>query len=486
MNGAVRAMKLCFCLSALAAGSSPLCSQSIQDSLACELEEDSLGLVQLAIHLPSVADPQQLPIAPSVFQAKIRSENASALHWHQLRRFEPRVSQGKNLDAKCSNIGRRYPVLVSRSEQILDAYREYACNTAPRYLVTDPEVALAAEMTQMDGGCINMQLWPKVIFATNGTHAENLYRRCTGTCQPQQLPAQLVDSDVLVLSSLRAPPGMEYQHGLTDFFPEAWTVRDLLLKTNSSLKLLVHSPVHVEMMASIGVSAEHLLQIPLKDQEEALLCVPPGRALHLWRTARAEGGPLPTLDYDDSRKYADFWFRLLSYQVGPELSDGIAKHMLWASDASPGANVVFMQRCSSSRQLNEAAGLAATSTVLADSNLTAELLSFCPGHASFLQQVQQVRKARLIISEHGGALANMIFARRGTGVIELVGSPAANAQLGGEFPPYKSMWYGGAGAAFSFYRVVLYETDAQGRLKIRLDDLQEAVKQWLQTRPADI
>eukprot|EP00437_Effrenium_voratum_P042609 CAMPEP_0181474238 /NCGR_PEP_ID=MMETSP1110-20121109/40545_1 /TAXON_ID=174948 /ORGANISM="Symbiodinium sp., Strain CCMP421" /LENGTH=466 /DNA_ID=CAMNT_0023599397 /DNA_START=69 /DNA_END=1468 /DNA_ORIENTATION=- len=466
-------MKLCFCLSALAAGSSPLCSQSIQDSLACELEEDSLGLVQLAIHLPSVADPQQLPIAPSVFQAKIRSENASALHWHQLRRFEPRVSQGKNLDAKCSNIGRRYPVLVSRSEQILDAYREYACNTAPRYLVTDPEVALAAEMTQMDGGCINMQLWPKVIFATNGTHAENLYRRCTGTCQPQQLPAQLVDSDVLVLSSLRAPPGMEYQHGLTDFFPEAWTVRDLLLKTNSSLEAA--GP----LTSARRDDGQHrgVSRAPLADTTEG-----PGGGAAL-RPAGPSVAPvahgartLPTLDYDDSRKYADFWFRLLSYQVGPELSDGIAKHMLWASDASPGANVVFMQRCSSSRQLNEAAGLAATSTVLADSNLTAELLSFCPGHASFLQQVQQVRKARLIISEHGGALANMIFARRGTGVIELVGSPAANAQLGGEFPPYKSMWYGG----------MLYETDAQGRLKIRLDDLQEAVKQWLQTRPADI
>lgn len=40
--------------------------------------------------------------------------------------------------------------------------------------------------------------------------------------------------------------------------------------------------------------------------------------------------------------------------------------------------------------------------------------------------------------------------------------------------------------ALSSIEVVLYETDAQGRLKIRLDDLQEAVKQWLQTRPADI
>ena len=49
---------------------------------------------------------------------------------------------------------------------------------------------------------------------------------------------------------------------------------------------------------------------------------------------------------------------------------------------------------------------------------------------------------RLIIGEHGGAMANMLLARNGTGVIELVGNPEAQVGLKGDFPPYKSLWYG--------------------------------------------
>ena len=66
-----------------------------------------------------------------------------------------------------------------------------------------------------------------------------------------------------------------------------------------------------------------------------------------------------------------------------------------------------------------------------------QLLTFCPGREDFLEQVRKVRQAKLIIGEHGGALANMLLAQNGTGIIELVGSPEAQIGLPGEFPPYK-------------------------------------------------
>lgn len=116
--------------------------------------------------------------------------------------------------------------------------------------------------------------------------------------------------------------------------------------------------------------------------------------------------------------------------------------------------------------------------VLVEAKSDFQLLTFCPGREDFLEQVRKVRQARLIIGEHGGALANMLLAQNGTGIIELVGSPEAQIGVPGQFPPYKSMWYGGAGAAFAFYRVVLYEPTLVGPA-VRLEDLQEAVQQWL-------
>lgn len=47
-------------------------------------------------------------------------------------------------------------------------------------------------------------------------------------------------------------------------------------------------------------------------------------------------------------------------------------------------------------------------------------------------------------------------------------SPEAhNETEPGIWPPYKSTWYGGAGAALPFFRVVLYERNAADELEIR-------------------
>lgn len=413
------------------------------------------------------------------FQEQLRSNTSTALLWSTLRQFPPRWQE---LDSKCANIGRRFPTLVSQNLSVLEAYRHYACHVAPDYFITDPHVALRADVAPLENGCISFSARPKVVMAKNGTHRYDAYRHCSGSCPDdpawQELSVEMVDEDILVLPSIRTPPGMEYQHSLTDLLAQAWTVLPLL--RDSNMKLVIYSPIQGQLLQSMGIPPEKLLDIPITSFEtHKLLCVKPGRTMTLWRTARADGADVPFLEQRDTRIYADYWWRLPGYQLGPEVSDAIARHASFAGFESKQDSVVFVLRCSERRQLaNEAEAVGAVTRALVEAKSDFQLLTFCPGREDFLEQVRKVRQAKLIIGEHGGALANMLLAQNGTGIIELVGSPEAQIGLPGEFPPYKSMWYGGAGAAFAFYRVVLYEPTLVGPA-VRLEDLQEAVQKWL-------
>ena len=415
------------------------------------------------------------------FQAQLRSKDLKALRWRTLRHFPARWQQ---LDSQCSNIGRRFPTLTSRNSSLLEKYRHYACHVASDYFITDPDVALSVQVAALENGCVNVRAKPKVVMATNGTHRYDAYRECSGSCPDdpswQELSVESMDEDILVLPSIRTIPGMEYQHSLTDLLAQAWTVLPLL----SDMKLVIYHPIQRQLLEAMGLSSERLVEMPIRSFDaHKLLCVKPGRTMTLWRTARADGADLPFLSTADERIYADFWWRLPGYRLVPEVSDAIARHSqsLASSLALSPDSVIFVQRCSQRRQLaNEPEAVGAVTRVLVDSKIDFQLLTFCPGREDFLQQVRKVRQAKLIIGEHGGALANMLLARNGTGVIELVGSPEAQIGVPGQFPPYKSMWYGGAGAAFAFYRVVLYEPIADG-LAVRLEDLQEAVQQWLRS-----
>eukprot|EP00435_Cladocopium_sp_Y103_P070798 s321_g36.t1 len=437
---------------------------------ACGDEHD-MTLLQLHTDIRNIVEDKQ-------FLEVVRPTNSSQpLRWSTLRRFPPR---GRDMDSHCATIGRQFPPIVSRNQSVLDAYRKYACRTALHYFVTDPDLALTAQVAALQNGCINLGAEPKTVVATNGTHRYDAHRHCTGSClddlSRQQLSVKMINENVLVLTSIRTLPGMVYQHALTDVLPSAWSVLKLLKK--SDMKLVLTSSIHVQLLRSIGLESSQLLEIPLRTlDEQTLLCVSPGRTLTVWRTGSDDGSALPTLDYSDRRKYADYWWRLPAYQLGPEVSDAIARIAGFHEDAPQG--VLFLPRCTERRLLaNEQNALAAVSSVLVASQRDFELSTFCAGREDFLSQVRKIRKARLIIGEHGGAMANMLLSRNGTGIIELVGSAEAHIGLPGEFPPYKSMWYGGAGAAFPFYRVVVYEPSQHG-LVARLEDLQEAVQQWL-------
>ena len=429
--------------------------------------------LQLALEVDK--DPKPQPSEIQVFQAQLRSKSFQALRWKSLRLFP---AQWQQLDLQCSNIGRRFPQLTSRNSSLLEKYRHYACQVASDYFVTDPDVALSVEVAALENGCVNVLAKPLVMMATNGTHGYNAYRKCSGSCPDdpswQEMAVESVDEDILVLPSIRTIPGMEYQHSLTDLLAQAWTVLPLL----TDMKLVIYHPIQRQLLEAMGIPSEQLLEMPIRSFEERkLLCVKPGRSMTLWRTARADGADLPVLSTKDERIYADFWWRLPGYRLVPEVSDAIARHSKLASSLPN--SVIFVQRCSQRRELaNEPEAVGAVTRVLVDSKIDFQLLTFCPGREDFLEQVRKVRQAKLIIGEHGGALANMLLARNGTGVIELVGSPEAQIGVQGQFPPYKSMWYGGAGTAFAFYRVVLYEPIADG-LAVRLEDLQEAVQQWL-------
>eukprot|EP00438_Fugacium_kawagutii_P008504 Skav210956 [mRNA] locus=scaffold713:351568:353004:+ [translate_table: standard] len=450
----------------------------------CERLSDSFLQLEVDLKQPrrSTDSPSQIL---QFFQEQLRPakqwspSNSTALQWSTLRHFAP---QYQELDSECANIGRRFPALVSRNLSVLETYRHYACHVAPDWFITDPAVALTAEVADLENGCINLRAKPKWIMATNGTHRYDAYRHCSESCPDdpawQELAVKIVDEDILVLPSVRTIPNMEYQHTLTDVLSQAWTVLKLL---NSKKKLAIYHPIQKQMLQRLlGVPSEHLLEIPIIGFEaQTLLCVKPGRTLTLWRTGvDGKNRSVPYLESTDERIYADYWWRLPGYRLVPEVSDAIARKNGWdVSDAAD--SVVFVQRCSERRELaNEPEAVGAVTRVLVEAKSDFQLLTFCPGREDFLEQVRKVRQAKLIIGEHGGALANMLVARNGTGIIELVGSPEAQLGVPGQFPPYKSMFYGGAGAAFAFYRVVLYEPSPVG-LAVRLEDLQEAVQQWL-------
>lgn len=406
------------------------------------------------------------------------------LQWESLRQFPPIALQQPA--PSCQRIGRQYPQLTSRNLSVLDSYADYACGDGSNYFLTDPAVGLNAELAELHGGCVNMMRWPRSVFAANSTHFTYAFRTSEHVTAAENsehaLAPILVDHDVLVISSSHLPAGMEYQHTLLDFLPAAWTVAKIL--KGSSKRLVTHIPIQRAMLQYLGISEANMLELPFPKHGQAfLLCTAPHKILQIWRTGRGDGGELPTKHYRRGG-FADFWHRLLNYQVGHELSDAIAKNAGWMEDALEGnQQITFLQRCVVRRRLaNEQEALALTSRALIASNRSEGLMSLCAGRLTWLEQVSQVRKSALIMGAHGGAIANILFARPGTGVIEIVGSPKAakiiDAKGEWKWPPYKSHWYGGAGASLSFFRVVLYEPNAAAKLEVRLDDLEEALQQW--------
>ena len=81
----------------------------------------------------------------------------------------------------------------------------------------------------------------------------NAYRRCTGSCQDAEswhhLPLRMVNENLLVLPTFRTPPGMAYQHGLTDLLPYAFTMLEELRKSN--MKLVPWPPKSMEDQRTI-------------------------------------------------------------------------------------------------------------------------------------------------------------------------------------------------------------------------------------------
>lgn len=405
--------------------------------------------------------------------------------WKPYRYFPSMPPQPPGLHPSllpCKNIGRQYPPLVSRNLSIVQRYDRYACDKSHNdTFVTDPLVALAAEMTHLEGGCINMNRWPSRILAANSSHSINL-RTCGEKCDQNLtgLAPVLVDEDMLVISSAKLPAGMEYQHMLLDFLPAAWTLTKHLKSSN--MKLVTHIPLQKAIIAYLGIPEEKVLELPFPKEGRFLLCTP--KLLHLWRVGPGDSTPLPTSKY--TGQYGDLWHRLLVFRVGPDLSNAIAKAVHLDSQEE-GNQITFLHRCVADRQIfNEASALAATSKVLLNRKRPEKLVSTCTGRQTWLNQLVEVRKSALLIGAYGGAMANTVFMRHGTGIIEIVNSPDTQlSQLNdtGHWPPYKSHWFGGAGAVLPFFKVVLYEANENGELVVRLDDLEEALQQWFDYRP---
>lgn len=190
----------------------------------------------------------------------------------------------------------------------------------------------------------------------------------------------MVDDDVLVITSTELPAGMEYQHMLMDFLPPAWTVVKKLKK--GTAKLLTHIPLQREIMEFLGVPKENILEIPFPKENRFLLCTHPSKTLHLWRTGRGDGEPLPMKN--EIGGFTDFWHRLLDFRVAPELSNALAKSAnLDPWQALTARQVTFLHRCVERRRLvNEEQALAVTSKALIEAKQPEELVSMCAGRAA--------------------------------------------------------------------------------------------------------
>ena len=408
------------------------------------------------------------------------SEEEQTTSWKAYRYFPSMPPQPPV--GSCKNIGRQYPPLVSRNLSIVQRYDRYACDPSHNdTFVTDPLVALAAEMTHLEGGCINLNRWPSRIVAANSSHAINLTRTCGEKCDQNLtgLAPVLVDDDMLVISNTKLPAGMEYQHMLLEFLPAAWTLTKHLKSSN--MKLVTHIPLQKAIIAYLGIPEEKVLELPFPKEGRFLLCTP--KLLHLWRVAPGDrtlsGWPSKYIS-----QYGDLWHRLLAFRVGPDLSNAIAT-AVHLDSREDGSQITFLHRCVA-QQINEAEALAATSKALLNRNRPEKLVSTCAGRQTWLHQLAEVRKSALLIGAYGGAMANTVFMRHGTGIIEIVNSPDTQlSQLNatGHWPPYKSHWFGGAGAAVPFFKVVLYEANENGELVVRIDDLEEALQQWFDYRP---
>eukprot|EP00913_Durusdinium_trenchii_P002653 g2456.t1 len=235
--------------------------------------------------------------APQFFNQLRSRVNVTPLRWRVLRHFELLQTQP---DPDCSNVGVRFPHLVSRNKSVLDAFKSYACGEGAGYFVTDPSIALTATMAELREGCVNLQPWPEMMQAANATHGEYIYRSCNANCSMREgksIRPLIVDEDLLVVSSLRVWPGMPYQHALLDMLAPVWSVVQDTAFQNSSVKIVVNHPLHVSMLKSLG------------------------QTLHLWRAGGPLGEILPTLQYGDGRMYSDFWHRLINWQVGLKISD---------------------------------------------------------------------------------------------------------------------------------------------------------------------
>jgi len=422
------------------------------------------------------ADMRTISSASALFGKQLAATTMRPLSWRSIREFKPIPLRQST---RCNNVGRQFPELVSRNHSLLDSYDAYACGAGKETFLVDPTVGMSVQLAELASGCINMKPWPKMRFAGNGSHGEFLYRSCSKTCLKEHGDERVeeVDVDVLVLPSWRLIPGMEYQHTLLDFLAPAWTTLGFL--KSSSAKVLSKHPFQTEILRQLGLGAAKVLELPMgATDEDPVLCTKPGRTLHLWRVADGNRNGLQMFAYGDGRTYGDFWHRLIMYQIRDEFSHVLARQ-LTLPESQQARRVIFLQRCTQRRPIfNEQAALAMTSRVLMDSNRSEELLSYCAGRLRLVDQMKEMHSARLAIGEHGGALSNLIFTQSDAGVIEFVGSPEAHVGIPGFWPPYKSFWYGGAGAAFSFYKVVIYEPDPAGEWNVRLEDLQKAVQEW--------
>merc|ERR1719321_343308 len=145
-----------------------------------------------------------------------------------------------------------------------------------------------------------------------------------------------------------------------------------------------------------------------------------------------------------------------------------------------------MKRCGGQQNSaiqNQDEALERVRAVMKEVDSREELVAFCDNEKSFAEVIGAVRRAKVVIGDHGGAITNLLFAIPScdTHVIELTSSAAKGK--GGA--PYPTHYTGGAGALFS-YKLVLME-DKHAHTRIKLDDFETALRQvWYHAKDKEV
>lgn len=423
--------------------------------------------------------------------------------WRKFKEFAPLDScneESAMQEYDCER-SKEWPLLISNSVVAKHKYKDYIC-VQPSYGV-NPNVWIESETTVFENSCMYIPssqdafgMWRK---AWNKTHyilirprgddrsdvdladvEANFKTLARGRSRSRRIS---VSGNILVIPYSHQES--KYQHVMLDFLPLAYSVVEYVKAYD--LRILTSTQLQSELLQRLGIPKANIMLVDMEDSGAGnVVCVGAGDQIHFLRIR-------------------DQFHRLINFRsVGKVMAKAVIQanqvHKLSdieTSSKTRGPTVVFLKRCGGNSEKpgmhawdeveerraevlgNEKEAFILVRRIMHEMHRQEELVALCSAEKDFDQQVDVLRRAKVVIGTVGGGFANLLFAKAScsTKVIEFVGDEETNqrlSQIGRT--PYKSHFFGGMGSPFD-YRIVLMAWDRNKEyLHIQMQDLELALK----------